>query len=169
MKKVGGTSFKPHILPAKCLSVFSCFSTFGRSDVPTCFPTYPLSFQTLAHSFALNKNSTLLFSSNSELFCKNHPGWGEGAISASRSIRGCLPSSVHSSKSPPSSQISFSRSRLFDVWTFRRSDVRTFGRSSALGRSDLQTFRPSDVPHSKRLAVLPSLACARLADSPTKY
>jgi hypothetical protein len=36
-------------------------------------------FQTLTHSFALTKNSTLLFSNNSELFCKKHPGWGEGA------------------------------------------------------------------------------------------
>jgi len=75
-KNPGRTSFKPHILPAKCLSVFSCFSTFGRSDVPTCFPTYPLSFQTIANSFARRKNSTLFFSSDSELFAKNHPGWG---------------------------------------------------------------------------------------------
>ncbi len=38
---------------------------------------YPLSFHILAHSFALTKNSTLLFSSASALFAKNHPGWGE--------------------------------------------------------------------------------------------
>jgi hypothetical protein len=50
--------------------------TFGPSDV---FPTYPLSFQILAQSFALSKNSTLLFSSVSALFHKNHPGWGEGS------------------------------------------------------------------------------------------
>jgi hypothetical protein len=35
-----------------------------------------LSFHTLAHSFALNKNSTLLFSIDCTLFAKNHPGWG---------------------------------------------------------------------------------------------
>jgi hypothetical protein len=34
-KNAGGTSFKPPILPAKRLSVFSRFSTFGRSDVQT--------------------------------------------------------------------------------------------------------------------------------------
>jgi hypothetical protein len=40
------------------------------------FSSYPLSFQTLANSFARGKNSTLLFSIVSELFAKNHPGWG---------------------------------------------------------------------------------------------
>jgi len=35
---------------------------------------YPLSFQTLADSFALSKNSTLFFSSNSGLFRKNTRG-----------------------------------------------------------------------------------------------
>jgi hypothetical protein len=45
----------------------------GRSKV---FPSYPLSFQTLARSFARGKNSTLLFSIVSALFAKNHPGWG---------------------------------------------------------------------------------------------
>jgi hypothetical protein len=51
-------------------------------DTPTCrrfdvqtFP-YPLSFQSLANSFACRKNSTPFFSSDSELFAKNHPGWG---------------------------------------------------------------------------------------------
>jgi hypothetical protein len=38
--------------------------------------TQVLSFHTLARSFAPTKNSTLLFSSNSALFAKNHPGWG---------------------------------------------------------------------------------------------
>ena len=35
-----------------------------------------LSFHTLAHSFALTKNSTLLFSTDSALFAKKHRGWG---------------------------------------------------------------------------------------------
>jgi hypothetical protein len=56
--------------------------TFGPSDV---FPTYPLSFQILAHSFALSKNSTLLFSSASALFAKNDPGWGRGSSFLRRS------------------------------------------------------------------------------------
>jgi hypothetical protein len=53
-----------------------------RTEIPiwsgpsTVFPSYPLSFQTIAHSFALTQNSTLLFSSASALFAKNHPGWG---------------------------------------------------------------------------------------------
>jgi phosphoserine aminotransferase len=37
---------------------------------------YPLSFQILAHSFAFQKNSTPLFSCNSELLHKNTRGWG---------------------------------------------------------------------------------------------
>src|SRR5712664_879142 len=40
------------------------------------FPTYPLSFHILAHSFALSKSSTLLFSIVSALFAENHPGVG---------------------------------------------------------------------------------------------
>jgi hypothetical protein len=40
--------------------------------------TYPLSIQTLAHSFALKKISTPFFSIDSALFAKNHPGWGRG-------------------------------------------------------------------------------------------
>jgi hypothetical protein len=38
--------------------------------------TQVLSFHILAHSFALAKISTLLFSSASALFAENHPGWG---------------------------------------------------------------------------------------------
>src|SRR6266581_163172 len=49
--------------------------TFKPFDVPT-FPSYPLSFHTLPHSFALTKNSTPLFSCNSELFAKNTRGVG---------------------------------------------------------------------------------------------
>jgi hypothetical protein len=43
----------------------------------TLFPTtYPLSFHTLPHSFVFKKNSTRLFSSDSELFRKNTRGMG---------------------------------------------------------------------------------------------
>src|SRR5712691_2219235 len=35
-----------------------------------------LSFHTLANSFALTKNTTLFFSSDSELFAQNNRGWG---------------------------------------------------------------------------------------------
>jgi hypothetical protein len=45
----------------------------GRSTV---FPSYPLSFQTITHSFALTENSTLFFSIVSALFAKNHRGGG---------------------------------------------------------------------------------------------
>ena len=53
----------------------------GRSDIQTCrrfnvLPTYLLSFQTLANSFARRKMLSHLFSNVSELFAKNHPGWG---------------------------------------------------------------------------------------------
>src|SRR6266705_2192253 len=52
--------------------------TSTSASVPTVPPAinYPLYFQTLAHSFALTKTSTLLFSIASALFAKNHPGWG---------------------------------------------------------------------------------------------
>jgi len=42
--------------------------------------TYPLFFQAVANSFALLQNSNLFFSSASELFAKNHPGWGGTAL-----------------------------------------------------------------------------------------
>ena len=45
------------------------------SNVST-FPTYPLSFHSVPHSFALTKTSTRLFSSDSALFAKNARGWG---------------------------------------------------------------------------------------------
>jgi hypothetical protein len=47
-----------------------------HSPLVTRHCTQVLSFHILAHSFAPTKNSTLLFSSNSALFAKNHPGWG---------------------------------------------------------------------------------------------
>ena len=59
-------------------------TTFGINCSPfiSCHCTQLLSFHTLARSFALIKNSTLLFSSNSELFYKKHPGgvWGQRKI-----------------------------------------------------------------------------------------
>src|SRR5712691_4755422 len=45
---------------------------------------YPLSFHTLPHSFALKKNSTLLFSSNSELLPKNSGVGGGVAVQFSK-------------------------------------------------------------------------------------
>ncbi len=45
---------------------------------------YPLSFQTLADSFALSKNSTPFFSGNSGLFRKNTGGWGTPFLLSSR-------------------------------------------------------------------------------------
>ena len=59
--------------------------TFRPSDVPTCFRAihYPLSFQTLAHSFALfcthQKLNSFLFKRFHTL-CEKHPGWGEGSL-----------------------------------------------------------------------------------------
>src|SRR5712664_3085246 len=44
--------------------------------LPTRHFTQVLSFHILAHSFALIKISTLLFSSDSELFAQNTQGWG---------------------------------------------------------------------------------------------
>src|SRR6266581_3024671 len=90
----------PATLP-KSLSVTPVFATLPRppggkylTSQPAlhplpCIPSpcppiplscYSLSFHTLAHSFALTKTSTLLFSMTSALFAKNHPGWGEGSL-----------------------------------------------------------------------------------------
>src|SRR6266704_2106481 len=57
-------------------------SYFHTRSVPTIPPTipYPLSFHALAHSFALTKTSTLLFSIASALFAKNHRGVRKGHI-----------------------------------------------------------------------------------------
>ena len=46
------------------------------SSLGTCHQTQVLYFHTLPNSFALVKNSTLLFSCNSELFAKNTRVWG---------------------------------------------------------------------------------------------
>jgi hypothetical protein len=53
--------------------------------------SYPLYFQSLAHSFALKKMSTLLFSISSALFAKNHPGWGLSKVHSQRQNRGTIP------------------------------------------------------------------------------
>jgi hypothetical protein len=42
---------------------------------PSASSIYPLSFQTIANSFAPRKNVSLLFSSDSELFSQNIRGW----------------------------------------------------------------------------------------------
>src|SRR6266581_6263429 len=60
-------------------------STFRPSNAST-FPTYPLSFHSVAHSFALCKSTTLFFSIVSALFAKNHPGWGYGPLMGTSTI-----------------------------------------------------------------------------------
>ncbi len=62
------------ILRANRLSIL-----FPASHPPIPLSCYPLFFHTLAHSFAPLKTSTLLFSTASALFAKNHPG-GEGSL-----------------------------------------------------------------------------------------
>src|SRR5260370_32689860 len=52
-----------------------------RSVLQTCgcfdsFPSYPICFDILAHSFAPLKMLTPLFSSTTALFGKNNRGWG---------------------------------------------------------------------------------------------
>jgi hypothetical protein len=71
-----------------CMGFLPCDMRF---NVQTCersnvFPTYPPSFHTLAHSFVLNENSTPLFSDVSELFAKNHPGWGTPGLAHSQGL-----------------------------------------------------------------------------------
>ncbi len=56
---------------------FPLVAFFPRSLV-TCYQIQVLSFQTLADSFALVQNPTLLFSNDSGLFRKNTRGWCRG-------------------------------------------------------------------------------------------
>jgi len=55
---------------------------FNLSTVQ-CELTYPLYFHILANSFALIKTTIPLFSTDSALFAKNHPGWGTLSLLAS--------------------------------------------------------------------------------------
>jgi RNA polymerase sigma-70 factor, ECF subfamily len=73
-------SFARRIRPYENDRVGSSFSNSFR--IPTLCGPYLFSFQLLAHSFGLARNSTLLFSVASALFAKNHPGWGVPASSA---------------------------------------------------------------------------------------
>jgi len=61
-------------------------SDFRPANVPTCFRSIPRIFillRTLLHFFALSKNSTLLFSSDSTLCVKKPTGAGGGVNSHS--------------------------------------------------------------------------------------
>ena len=59
------------------LGGYSCqLKGLHESVARTGLPIQVLSFHTLAHSFALTKNSTLLFSIVSALFAQNTRGWG---------------------------------------------------------------------------------------------
>jgi hypothetical protein len=91
------SSHLPYILPSSVSrKSFTCRSYENTGDVGIFFPfwdtptcrrfnvqtfRYPLSFHTLANSFARRKNSTPFFSSDSALFAKNHPGWGAPCLS----------------------------------------------------------------------------------------
>src|SRR5260370_9810600 len=69
----------PLVLCALCVSALQVSLLFHSTfNLQTCqrFFIYPLSFHTLAHSFARIKNSTLFFSIVSALFVKNYRGWG---------------------------------------------------------------------------------------------
>jgi len=82
--------------------VFQCSNAFQRVS-----STYLLSFHILAHSFGTAQNSTLLFSDDSALFAKKHPGCGSALATLSllgRSLRTGL--GVSSNASPFNLQLS---------------------------------------------------------------
>src|SRR5438876_5399733 len=56
--------------------VGGCIPPSSNRSRGTGQETQVLSLYTVAHSFALSKKSTVLFSSNSALFRKNTRGWG---------------------------------------------------------------------------------------------
>src|SRR5713101_1271751 len=58
--------------------LFGTSIPYFQSPIPFLF----LFLRTLLHFFALTKNSTLLFSSDSTLFAKNTRGWGTPPLSA---------------------------------------------------------------------------------------
>src|SRR5258708_11457404 len=73
------------ILQPLCFHIYACngggyplpkLPTFQRSNV---FPSYPLSFHILAHSFAPREIISLFLSRTSALFAQNTRGRGEGA------------------------------------------------------------------------------------------
>ena len=87
-------SHLPYVLPSSvapnpfvCHSYENCrgvyqqfpFRNARHSPLITRHFSQLLSFHTLAHSFALTKNSTSFLSIASALFPKNHPGWGGGS------------------------------------------------------------------------------------------
>jgi hypothetical protein len=72
-KKGGGGGVRSAFRCAVCIPNV----TTGRSSV---FRTHPLCFHITANSFVLAKNTTSLFSSNSELFSKNTRGGGTPSV-----------------------------------------------------------------------------------------
>jgi len=79
----------PPLRAALARRIHSCANCRGARPSPTAelnslrlhtlsitHSPYLFSFQLLAHSFALAQTSTLLFSTASALFAKNHRGWG---------------------------------------------------------------------------------------------
>jgi len=98
------------------------------------FLTYPLFFHTLANSFVPLKNSTLLFSSNSKLFCKNTRGGGtpssllEGQVltrDKERRRRACL----RQAGRPPHSRRGYRpEARRYATRTWRGRRVSSAGR-----------------------------------------
>src|SRR5712692_4804751 len=85
------------------------------------FLPYPLSFHILANSFAHAKNSTPLFSSDSELFAQNNRGWGGGccyscALRASRRGGPLLTSCPSFRRTPPRSSREPRRPRLIALF-----------------------------------------------------
>src|SRR5713226_6083258 len=67
-------------IPVRCPDLSPLFPTMDTRTRARFF-IQVLSFQILAHSFAFPKSSTLFFSNNSELFCKNTRGWGYPPLS----------------------------------------------------------------------------------------
>src|SRR5258708_21178279 len=96
------------ILQPFCFHIHACNGGMGGVfGIPawTCssdlrFLGQLLSFDTLPHSFALIKNSTLFFSSKSELFPKNTRGWGTPHFSAGNKMNQTTNNSSSSHDTP---------------------------------------------------------------------
>jgi len=120
-------------MPVRCPDLSPLFPAMDTKTRARFF-IQVLSFQILAHSFAFPKSSTLFFSNNSELFCKNTRG--VGVPSPTLHIN-AIPANDHPPKSLPHNL--FADPHLLNLYA-------TIFYKNSRGRRAYLGFQPSSVP-----------------------